>query len=420
MTKVLLTFLLYFSPFIGLGVGFSFEIDAEGVVIMNAKTGAVLFEKNAHMALFPASTTKVASALYVISQCRGHLKEKVTAQKEALASITPQAKKQSNYRSPSHWLETDGSHIGIKRGEEFILHDLLRAMLISSANDASNVIAQHVGGSIPKFMGGLNQFLERLGCKNTFFNNPHGLHHPEHLTTPYDLALMVKEGLKDPIFREIIGMSRYVCPQTNLEHERTFKQTNLLLRNGTHAYSKVIGGKTGTTQAAGKNLVVAAQEADREIILVLMGYRAGRGELYQEVIRLFETVFKEKKMRKFLLPPGDQSLSKKMPGARGALKTYLPEGLYYDFYPSEEEKPKVFLKWKELSLPILEGAEVASLEVQGPQGAVYHTFSLFAKEELRKSVWYLFLGYKKLIFGLGVGFLLLLLISSRKKSRHLV
>src|SRR5262249_25642973 len=147
----------------------------------------------------------------------GDLKQVFTADREALASITPEAKRQSNYRSPPHWLETDGTHVGIKKGEELSLYDLLHACLIASANDASNIIAQSLGGTIPQFMDEVNAYLKEIGCKNTHFNNPHGLHHPDHYTTAYDLAMMAKEGLKDPVFRKIVSLMRHSCPRTNLE-----------------------------------------------------------------------------------------------------------------------------------------------------------------------------------------------------------
>ena len=105
-----------------------------------------------------------------------------SADREAVASITPQAKRQSNSRSPPHWLETDGTHVGIKRGEEFKLYELLHLMMIASANDAANVIAQGLSKTIPKFMEETNELLQTLGCKNTHYNNPHGLHHPQHIT----------------------------------------------------------------------------------------------------------------------------------------------------------------------------------------------------------------------------------------------
>ncbi len=400
------------------------KLDAEGAILINAHTGAILYEKNAYAQTFPASTTKIATALYALDRRGMRLGDKVVATRECVASITPQAKKQSNYRSPPHWLETDGSHIGIKSGEELRFYDLLSAMLIGSANDASNVIAHHVGGSIPHFMTELNHYLKRIGCKSTSFNNPHGLHHPNHVTTPYDLALMTQVGLKNPIFRKIVSTKRYTCPQTNLEYERTFVQTNKLLRSGPCGYAKAIGVKTGTTQAAGKNLVAAAEEEGRCLIAVLLGYRGAREDLYRDAIRLFETAFDEQKMRRVLLRAGATDLSTKVAGGRGKLKTSLSQDLTYDYYPSEECAVKAQVHWDLPPLPISKGDLVGTLSVVDAWGNIIQERELKALMPLKPTVWHnltsLFSERKKgktLFWGGGVGFLCLFFWRWRRKQK---
>jgi len=398
------------------------SVGAEGAILINAKTGAILFEKNAHTPTFPASTTKIATALYALQRCGKQLGKKVTATRECTASITPQAKRQSNYRSPPHWLETDGSHIGIKNGEELRLYDLLCGMMIGSANDASNVIAQGVGGTIPAFMDSVNRYLKEIGCLNTSFNNPHGLHHPDHVTTPYDLAIMARKGLEDPTFRQIVSTSRYECPQTNLEYERTFVQTNQLLRSGSFSYSKAVGVKTGTTQAAGKNLVAAAEENGRCLVAVALGYREARSELYRDVIKLFEMAFNEPKMRRYLLKKGVTDLSTKVTGTRRMLKTTLPNGLFYDFYPAEECAVKATVNWEIPPLPIQAGDQVGVIQVIDERGNMIQETELFAYEGLKPTLWYrachLFSENnrgKKFLFLGGVGSILFFLWMLRKK-----
>lgn len=366
------------------------SLKAEGAVLINADTGAVLFEKNAHDPLFPASTTKISTALYALQACSHRLNEKAVVTQDCLASITPQAKKESNYRSPPYWQETDGTHIGLKKGEEMTLHDLLHASLIGSANDASNVLAKHIGGTIPRFMDEVNDFLKKIGCQKTHFNNPHGLHHPDHVTTAYDLAIMAKEGLKNPLFREIVSKMRYICPQTNLEFERTLVQTNLLLRSGgTYYYPRALGVKTGTTQAAGKNLVAAAVENGRLLIAVLMGYRGNRNELYQDAIKLFDAAFHEPLMRRTLLPKGKQKITKAVKGARGTLKTYVSDGVYYDYYPSEERNVSVTVQWDIPALPIAPGQKVGTIRVVDKEGGtVLKDVPLLAQEALKGTLWH--------------------------------
>lgn len=370
------------------GESLTLSVGAEGAILVNAKTGAILYEKNAYIPHFPASTTKIATAIYALKLGRDNLDLPMTAGRESIASISPQAKRQSNYRSPPFWMETDGTHIGIKNGEEFRFYDLLNAVLVSSANDASNVIAQNLGGTIPKFMEGLNRYLKDIGCLSTSFNNPHGLHHPEHKTTPYDLALMAREGLKDPIFSRIVSSKKYTCPQTNLEYQRTFIQTNSLLKNGPHYYDKAIGVKTGTTQAAGKNLVAAAKDGDRVLIAVAMGYRGARSELYQDVVKMFETAFQEQKMRRTLLKSGPQTLTKKISGAQGTLKTYLKEGLYFDYFPAEEVPVKASIIWEVSTLPVRAEDQVATIQIVSENGVVLQETPLYALDELKPTFWY--------------------------------
>ncbi|MFZ0564874.1 MAG: D-alanyl-D-alanine carboxypeptidase family protein [Chlamydiales bacterium] len=401
----------------------SFSLEGEGAVLMNAKTGAILFEKKAHEPIFPASTTKMATALYVIKLHKDKINDKVTVQSEAIGSISPQAKRQSSYRSPPHWIETDSTHIGIKKGEEFVLKDLLYAMLVSSANDASNVIAQYIGGTIEKFMEDLNVFLKEMGCKNTSFNNPHGLHHPEHVTTPYDLALIAREAIKDPLFREIVSTAKYICPQTNLQYERTFLQTNLLLRGGSYFYPKAFGIKTGSTDAAGKNLVSAAEDQGRELIAVTMGYTGTRDKLYRNVIDLFETAFSQPKMMRYLLPKGPQKMTKKISGARGTLKTYLPDGLYYVFYPDNVGRVKTSVFWDIPPLPIAKGARVGILQIVDEEGICLQRTPLFALQELKQALWYRVLLFftkniygKKILFGGGLCLMALLLFMKRRRG----
>lgn len=370
-----------------LGEKLQLPVTAEGAILINASTGTVLFEKNAQMPLYPASITKIATALYTLVKKENQLEERVIASRESVASISPEAKRQSNYRCPAYWLETDGSHIAIKRGEELLLKDLLHGLLIASANDAANVIAEHVGGSIPKFMEELNAYLKKLGCKNTHFVNPHGLHHPQQLSSAYDMALIAKEAMKYPLFREIVAKTRHTIPRSNLEPERTLVQTNLLLRKGRYYYPQAVGIKTGTTSAAGKALVASACEGDRYLIAVVMGCQK-MGERYEDAIALFDTAFSEKKMRRYLISKGLSPLTKRVLGANTVLKTELAEGLYYDYYPTEEQPVKAYTKWIIPTLPIEKGQCVAVVRVVDAKGAVLQEVPLLAAEKLTPSLLY--------------------------------
>ncbi|MBS0624120.1 MAG: D-alanyl-D-alanine carboxypeptidase [Verrucomicrobia bacterium] len=361
------------------------SLHAENAILINAKTGSVLFEKKADEPTYPASTTKIAPCLYVLEHYSQSLNAVVTVKKEALASITPQAKRDSNYRSPPHWLETDGTHIGLKAGEEMTLYHLLHAALISSANDACNSLALYCEKNVPTFMEKLNTYLKSIGCEQTNFNNPHGLHHPAHVTTARDLASMARRGLTIPLFREIVAHPRYTCPRSNLQEERTLLQTNLFLRNGAHFDPRVIGIKTGGTQAAGKNLVAAAKEGDRELIAVILGCKV-RAEVYQDTKALFDAAFSQPLMRRVIMPEGPSSLSCKIKGARGKLQTMLIEAVNYDFYPAEEETVYATVTWQIPSLPIKKGTCVGTINVINDQGAVIKSGQLYAANDVKKSI----------------------------------
>jgi D-alanyl-D-alanine carboxypeptidase (penicillin-binding protein 5/6) len=146
------------------------ELSAPSAVLMNAETGKVLFAKNADVPCYPASTTKMATALYALHQKKDCLQQKIVASKEALMTVSPSVRKRSH---PSYRLEFGGTHIGIKAGEELDYQTLLYGLMLSSGNDAANVIAEFISGSIPQFMQELNLFLQEIGCKNSRFQNPH-------------------------------------------------------------------------------------------------------------------------------------------------------------------------------------------------------------------------------------------------------
>ena len=243
--------------------------------------------------------------------------------------MTQEAKIRCNFTQPPYRLEPDGTHIGIKKGEILTLHDLLKGMLIASGNDASNVIAQALGPSIPKFMEGLNSYLEEIGCRHTHFCNPHGLHDPKHMSTAYDLALITRKALKNSVFCEIVSQPRFMRPKTNKQAAATFLQGNRLIRAGKFYYSKAIGVKTGYHAKAKNTFVGAAQADGRTLIVVLLGYH-DRSVLFQDAIKLFEAAFKQPKVKRLFLKSGPQSFTQTLPRASRSLQTYLSEPLSLD------------------------------------------------------------------------------------------
>jgi len=399
--RFILIIFLFCAPSLK-GEPLSCSVSGRSAVLINGTTGKILFESEKDLAVYPASTTKVVTALYILKEHQDRLDDLVTAHSAALATISPSAKHESGYRSPSYWLETDGGHMGIKSGEEFVLKDLLYAMLINSPNDAANVLAQHFGeGKIPLFMERVNAFTKSLGCKLTHLENPHGLHHPLHQTTAFEMATLTKEAMRDPLFRDIVCRSYYQVPQTNLEYERTLKQTNRLVRKGNDFYPYALGGKTGTTRAAGKCLITAAEKGGRLLIAALFGYES-RSALYQDMRQLFDTAFGEPLMRRKLLDAKPRTYQTEIQGRKRSVLGYIPSGLYYDFYPSERSRVVASIAYHELVLPVEQGQEIGVIHIRDESGALVASHPLFAFAQVRATFWdyirLLFVSPQRLLF----------------------
>lgn len=340
----------------------SIQISAEAAILMNADTGAVLFEKNAYELRHPASTTKIATALYALKKAGHKLDEIVTAQAEAVGAVTEEQVRRSNYTLPPHLIKVGSSHMGIKRGEQLTLRDLMYGMMLPSANDAANVIAQHIGGTIPNFMKELNVYLEQIGCTNTHFCSPHGLHHPDHVTTAYDMAVLTREALKSPIFCEIISTVRYKRPKTNKQESTVIVQTNRLLRNGPFYYSKAIGVKTGYGVPALHTFVAAARHEGRNLIAVVLQSKE-RDDIFRDSINMFEAAFNQPKVERELIKSGLQKYVLQLAGSHEPIKTYVEKGYTVSYYPAEEPKFKAWLTWDTVTLPLKKGQKVGLIEI---------------------------------------------------------
>lgn len=357
------------------------EVGAESAILMNADTGAILFEKNACSLQYPASTTKIATALYALHMKHDQLDTVIVVDEDSLTPTTHDAKKKVQYTSPNYWLETDGTHMGLKKEEELPLHDLLRGLMIVSGNDAANVIARWVGGTIPKFMEEMNAYLKNLGCSHTFFTNPHGLHHPKHQSTAYDLAIMTKEALKNPIFCDIVSQTRFLRPKTNKQKETTLLQTNRLLRKGKNYYPLAIGVKTGYHAIAKKNIVAAARSNGRTLIAVLLKNEV-RNKMFQDTVKLFDAAFNQPKIHHVFLKKGSQKFKQHIKHTSSIVETYLKEELSFDYYPAEDPKPKCLLYWNLPALPIQKEDKVGELHLVDQNGNVLQKISLFSLNDV--------------------------------------
>ena len=230
---------------------------AKGAFLYEMVTGTVIYAKNPDGKLYPASLTKIMTALVALE--RSSLDEIVTVSISAVADMDP-----------------DATLAKLVPGEEMSMENLLYCLMVESANDAGAAIAEHVAGSQEAFAELMNQKAAQLGCTGTHFTNAHGLHDEEHYTTARDMAKILMAALEYSAFVDFYSTPRYVVPATNLREERILNSTNYLIANQDidFYYDPLItGGKTGYTSAAGRCLASTAEteESDLKLLCIILG-----------------------------------------------------------------------------------------------------------------------------------------------------
>lgn len=362
------------------------NVDATAAVLINAETGAVLFDKNANQQMYPASLTKVATALYVLENVGSNLDHPVTIKDDHLKIVSPQQRMQFPELHPSYRLEYGAILLGFSSGDKVPMRSLLYAMMLSSGNDVANALANHICPTIPEFMQELNEYLKNLKIVNTNFNNPHGLHHDEHTTTALDLAKITAVALKNPIFREIVISKKYPRPNIQGAQEQYFIQSNKLLKPGRFYYPKAIGVKTGRTSKAGFNLIAAAEDQGRTLIAVVLNCKDSESR-YRDAINLFETAFKESKVNRVLLAKRQDIFKRELSKAAAPLEAVLEEDIALSYFPSEEPEVKATLVWKELKLPIKSKDVVGEMQIIASDGSLLTKSSVFALKDIEMNTW---------------------------------
>ena len=245
------------------------SISAPAAIAIDAKTGEVLYQKNAFQLRAPASTTKILTAILAIES--GHLEDVVTVS-ETAASVGE-------------------ASLHLRAFDQLLLKELVFGALIKSGNDACVAIAEHLSPSEAEFVGLMNLKARLLGAYDTTFYNSNGLPHPYHLTTAYDLALITRYALQNPIFRDIVATKshkvKWITPYKSL----LIKNTNRLL----WSFPEITGVKTGTTIQAGKCLVASAQYGSQQIIAVVLN----SFDRYGDAQKLLEYGIKTKEIQSY-------------------------------------------------------------------------------------------------------------------------
>ena len=233
------------------------SIEGQSAVLMDAVTDSVLYSKNADEKLYPASITKIMTALLACENL--DMNDTITMSQEA-----------------AYGIESGSSSIYAETGEVFTVEQALMALMLESANEMALALAEKVSGSVKKFVELMNQRAEQLGCHNTHFNNPNGLHDEKHYTTANDMMKIAKAAWYNPLYRKFVTTQVYEVPPTNMQPEtRYFLNHHKMMAGQSYAYDGVLGGKTGYTTNAGNTLVTYAKRGNMVLVAVVLNSTNG-------------------------------------------------------------------------------------------------------------------------------------------------
>lgn len=264
------------------------QIEAEAAVVMDADTGAILYGKNMTAKEYPASTTKVMTALVALEN--GNLDDVIT------------------FSEIVYDIEYNSSHAGIQPGEKMTLRQALYALMLESANDAANGIAEYIAGSVEAFADMMNEKAQELGCINTHFVNPHGLHDENHYTCARDLALIAQAAFQNKDFRKIVGTVEYSIPETNKVDETRYflNHQRMLYQEGVY-YEPCLGGKTGFTNDALNTLVTYAKKDKRTLISIILRVN-GSTKSFEESAQILDYGFDHFKRIRVQIPEYSETI----------------------------------------------------------------------------------------------------------------
>ncbi len=245
-------------------------VSAEAAIVMDANTNTILYAKNIDEKLYPASTTKIMTCLLAAENAK--LNEQIVFSHDAVFSVP-----------------RDGSNLGIDEGESISLEEALFGIMVGSANEVANAVAEHVGGSIDKFVDMMNARAKELGCKNTHFSNTNGIQADDHYTSAYDLALIAKEFFSNDLLCKVGNTANYHFTATETQPDEFPVHNKHKLINGEIKYDGIVGGKTGYTDLARETLVTCAERDGMKLICVVL--KEESPEQFTDTVTLFNYGF---------------------------------------------------------------------------------------------------------------------------------
>ena len=261
------------------------NIFSEAGIVMDVDTGAILYAKNIDNPHYPASITKILTALVALEN--SELTDIVTVSREDYS-----------------FLEYDDNHIALKAGEKITMKDALYGTLLASGNDAAHAVGSNCAGGYDNFLKLMNEKAKELGCTNSNFTNTHGLHDKEHYTSARDMALISAAAFQNEEFMKITGTKEYAIPETNITNEKRYFQQHhkMMFKGNSQYYQYCVGGKTGYTDNALNTLVTFATKGDMNLVAVVLRTH-GTGNSYVDTKAMLNYAFNN--FQKHQVTPAD-------------------------------------------------------------------------------------------------------------------
>lgn len=408
--RIFILFALFFLFFNHVSLGAEPNVASTSAILVETSTGKILYEKNAYDKMYPASTTKVMTAILTLENCS--LDEIATVSHNAVHSI------------PSGYVNAN-----LQEGEQLSVNDLMYALMVKSANDAAVVLAEHISGSVEDFANKMNEKAKEIGCQNTHFVNPNGIHHENHYSTAYDLYLMANYGMQNETFRHFVSTTSYILPITNKypAQDRVCVTTNDMLRPVSKYYNKnVIGIKTGYTTEAKNCLIAATRQNSIELISVVLhaGTNSdGLSERYIDTAALFDygindfsfsDIVKENDVIVNIeVENGTKDTKNLELIAKNTISTYLSKDI-----DLENLSPEINLN-ENIEAPIQAGSSLGSMTYH--IGQEDYSVELLAKTDVEEKInfiHFLILGGAILLLIVGIVMLKSQRSQTKKKKKH--
>ena len=376
-----------------------FSVNAKASIIVEENSGKIIYEENSKIQNYPASVTKILTAILTLENCK--LTDIVTVSKTAISNI------------PSGYVIAP-----LFVGEQMTVEDLLYALMLKSANDAAYVLAEHVGGSVEGFSNMMNKKAEELGCKNSHFVNPNGIHNSNHYTTAYDMYLIAKYAMENEKFVKIVSTYQHTLSATNKysKKDRIMKNTNNFVNpNSRYHDENVKGIKTGTTLQAGNCLITSTSKNGFDVITVVLGAKTAESK-FSETKNMMNYFFDNYEYTQ-IHKKGDVIKSIEVEKATKETKN-LNLVISDDIkvmnniaIKAEEIEPEINLN-EEIVAPIFEGQELGTIKYT-VDGLEYNA-KLLAENEVIKKTYYV-----EILIGVGVlVFVICIIIVIKKKNKN--